>query len=90
MFDDPHYAARGMFETANVNALQSEVKLPALCPRLAHGTGGTEWAGPELGEHTQQVLSELLGMDEASIQKLHDAGVVSLPETAATTPPPAS
>jgi formyl-CoA transferase len=31
---------------------------------------------PLLGQHTSQVLHELLGMDEAQVRALHDKGVV--------------
>ncbi len=34
---------------------------------------------PILGEHTDEVLAELLGMGEAEIGRLHDAGVVAGP-----------
>ena len=33
-------------------------------------------ASPELGRHTREVLGELLGMTDAEIDKLEDAGVV--------------
>ena len=32
---------------------------------------------PRLGEHTDQLLSNLLGFDSAAIGKLHDAGIVA-------------
>ena len=32
---------------------------------------------PRLGEHTDQLLSDLLGIDSAAIGKLHDAGIVA-------------
>jgi 2-methylfumaryl-CoA isomerase len=31
---------------------------------------------PRLGEHTEQVLHELLGVDAAAYGRLHDQGVV--------------
>ena len=53
-----------------------EVTLPAMVPVL-HGTpGSTRWAGPELGEHTEQVLKEELGMDDAEIARLRDCGAI--------------
>ncbi len=36
-------------------------------------------AAPRLGEHTAQVLSELLGLDAAAFGRLHDRGVVGGP-----------
>ena len=37
-------------------------------------------AAPRLGEHTDQVLSEVVGLSEAQIGKLHDKGVVAGPQ----------
>ena len=34
---------------------------------------------PRLGEHTEQVLHELLGMPQAEFGRLHDRGIVGLP-----------
>jgi 2-methylfumaryl-CoA isomerase len=36
-------------------------------------------AAPQLGEHTDQVLGEILGLSEAAIGRLHDEGVVAGP-----------
>ena len=33
-----------------------------------------------LGDHTDEVLHEVLGLDGATIGRLHDAGVVAGPE----------
>jgi 2-methylfumaryl-CoA isomerase len=38
---------------------------------------------PILGEHTEQILAEVLGLDEREIGRLHDRGVVSGPERTA-------
>jgi 2-methylfumaryl-CoA isomerase len=35
---------------------------------------------PRLGEHTDQVLSELLGLSDAEIARMHDAGIAAGPE----------
>jgi len=37
---------------------------------------------PVLGEHTDQVLAELLGLSDTEIGRLHDAGVVAGPTVA--------
>jgi 2-methylfumaryl-CoA isomerase len=34
---------------------------------------------PQLGEHTEQVLAEVIGLSQAEIGRLHDAGVVAGP-----------
>ena len=52
----------------------SPVKLPAVTPKLSETPGGTQWIGPELGEHTEEVLSglgysreEIAGFREAKV-----------------------
>src|SRR5207248_11007736 len=36
---------------------------------------------PRLGEHTDQVLSQVLGLPDGEIARLHDAGIAAGPET---------
>ena len=38
---------------------------------------------PQLGEHTEQVLAEVLGLSGAEVGRLHDAGTVAGPGAAA-------
>ncbi|MCY7319593.1 MAG: 2-methylfumaryl-CoA isomerase, partial [Ramlibacter sp.] len=35
---------------------------------------------PRLGDHTDEVLHQVLGLDSAAIGRLHDAGVVAGPQ----------
>ncbi len=37
---------------------------------------------PLLGEHTEEVLAEVLGLDSSEIGRLHDAGTVAGPGAA--------
>jgi 2-methylfumaryl-CoA isomerase len=36
---------------------------------------------PRLGEHTDEILLDVLGLPEAEIGKLHDSGVIAGPST---------
>ena len=72
---DPHYAARGMIEQFMLSDGQG-VKLPAIVPMLSATPGGTRWLGPALGQHTDEVLTEL-GYDEARRTALRAAGTVA-------------
>lgn len=56
---DPHVAARGMVERLPVGG--RPLALPAIAPRLVDTPGRTDWAGPELGQHTAEVLRDWLG-----------------------------
>jgi 2-methylfumaryl-CoA isomerase len=48
--------------------------LPGLPWRWPNGERSTQTAAPELGEHTDAVLSEVLGMSDAEIATLRDDG----------------
>jgi crotonobetainyl-CoA:carnitine CoA-transferase CaiB-like acyl-CoA transferase len=74
MFEDPHYRARGLFETVTVG--DRELEIPAMHPKLVDTPGRTDTAGPGVGEHTVSVLSDLLGYDEAAIKSLQESNVV--------------
>lgn len=74
MVGDAHFNARGMFEEVMVGG--KPLKLPALCPRLEHGRGATQWAGPELGEHTRGVLEGLLKLSPEQVDKLAASGAI--------------
>ena len=74
MFEDEHYKARGLFETVESNG--KPLTIPALVPKLSDTPGGTRWPGPELGAHEQEVLGSLLGLSEAEIAALRDAGAI--------------
>jgi crotonobetainyl-CoA:carnitine CoA-transferase CaiB-like acyl-CoA transferase len=73
MVADPHYQARGMFEEIKIDDGEP-VTLPGISPKLSETPGGNEWVGPKLGEHTEQVLSEILG---CSPELLREQGLIS-------------
>ena len=52
------------------------LKIPAIIPKLSETPGGTEWAGPTIGEHTRQVLGEYLGLRDDDLAELADKGVI--------------
>lgn len=74
MLDDPHYQARGMFERVEIDG--KPLDIPAILPKLGRTPGGTEWAGPELGAHNQEVLQGL-GKSAEDIARLLKQGVVA-------------
>ncbi|MHB1612733.1 MAG: CaiB/BaiF CoA transferase family protein [Actinomycetes bacterium] len=76
---DPHFAARGTHERYSVAVgpgCVQEVGFPAPVARLSHAPTVHRWAGPELGEHTEDVLCGLLGYDEDRVGQLRATGVV--------------
>lgn len=74
MFEDPHFRARQLFERVEIDGRTLEI--PALFPRLADTPGATEWAGADVGSHTDEVLREVLGLDGDESATLRDAAVI--------------
>jgi crotonobetainyl-CoA:carnitine CoA-transferase CaiB-like acyl-CoA transferase len=74
MANDSHFHARGLFE--EVDADGQPLKIPAISPKLSETPGATQWAGPKVGEHTNEVLKGLLRLDDAEIQRLREEKVV--------------
>ena len=74
MMKDPHFNDRGLFEQVEING--KALKIPAILPKLDNTPGATEWAGPELGTHTDEVL-ESLGMTADQIADLKRNGVIA-------------
>ncbi|WP_024972906.1 CaiB/BaiF CoA transferase family protein [Ralstonia pickettii] len=71
---DPQYAARGMIERHTLPDGQP-IDLPGIVPKLSATPGSTRWVGPELGEHTDEVL-HALGLDAAALDSLRAEGII--------------
>jgi crotonobetainyl-CoA:carnitine CoA-transferase CaiB-like acyl-CoA transferase len=74
MVDDPHYNARGMFEEVMVGG--RPLKIPAMSPKLSGTPGGTEWPGPPVGSHNDEVLKSVLLKTDAEIEALKANGTI--------------
>jgi crotonobetainyl-CoA:carnitine CoA-transferase CaiB-like acyl-CoA transferase len=74
MMADPHFQARGMFETVQVGG--KPLKIPAIPPLLAETPGRTDAPGPKLGAHTDEVLEALLGLKADARAELRADGVI--------------
>ncbi len=76
LLEDPQLAHRGHWqevEHVHLGAVPAE----RAGFRLSESPGGFERPGPNLGEHTRDVLGGILGLDDAEIERLADAGVVA-------------
>lgn len=76
--DDPHYEQRGMRERHRVQIAGDRVEdvaFPGVVPKLSSTPGQTRWMGPELGAHTDDVLSDL-GIGEHERASLRESGVI--------------
>jgi crotonobetainyl-CoA:carnitine CoA-transferase CaiB-like acyl-CoA transferase len=74
MMRDPHFQARGLFHQVEIDG--KPLKLPALAPRLSATPGGTEWPGPAVGSHNDEIFGEFLGLSDAERQALSQEGVI--------------
>ena len=74
MFRDAQFAARGMLEQASLPD-GTPMCIPGIVPRLTETPGSTEWLGPGLGEHTDELLRGL-GFDAERIAALRAAGAI--------------
>jgi len=73
MMADPQYQARGMFEEVTVNG--KPLSIPAILPRLTRTPGFTDWPGPEVAEHRDEILRSV-GYTDAEIIALEASGDV--------------
>lgn len=69
MVNDPHFQARDMIVELDVENL-GKLKVPGIIPKLSKTPGKIRWAGPKLGEHTEEVLKEKVGLNEKQIAKM--------------------
>jgi len=74
MFKDAQFIARDMFEQVNLPGGQP-MKIPGIVPKLSDTPGSTEWLGPKLGEHTDEILAGL-GYAPQEIAALREKGAV--------------
>ncbi|GAA1717720.1 CoA transferase [Fodinicola feengrottensis] len=77
--DDPHYRARDMLVTrqVEVDGSPQPVRFPGIVPKVPGAPGEVRWLGPELGEHTDEVLAGLLGVSAERLASLRTEGVIS-------------
>jgi len=76
VFDDPQVQARGMIQSYDHPTL-GEVRYPPSPVKFSDWESPNESA-PMLGQHTVEVLTERLGLDEAEVRSLADEVVVKV------------
>ena len=72
---DPHVAARQMITEVDHPRLGS-VRMHGVVPKLSHSPGSIRSAGPEIGEHTDEVLREVLDISAERLAALRAARVI--------------
>jgi crotonobetainyl-CoA:carnitine CoA-transferase CaiB-like acyl-CoA transferase len=75
MLSDEQYAAR-----RNIVDVEDPDIVPFpmqnVVPRLSETPGKVRWTGPKLGQHNEEVFTEVLGMDEEDLDGLRERGIV--------------
>lgn len=74
IYEDEQYKARQMIEK-HVLKDGKNIDLPGIVPKLSQTPGQTRWVGPDLGEHTAEILAGL-GFDAEKIESLRADGVI--------------
>jgi formyl-CoA transferase len=72
---DEQYRARGIFETVEIEPGDS-VKIPTVLPFLSETPGGTDWIGPKLGAHNQEVYQDFLGISQSEYEDLKAGEII--------------
>src|SRR5207245_2457998 len=73
---DPHLRARGYYETVD-DPDQGPWPHDGIAWRLDRTPGGIQGPAPRFGQHTRQILRELLGLDDAAIAELYQREVAA-------------
>ena len=76
--ESEHVKVRGVVEDVWVGDKDSgwNVKMPGVFPVLEASGAKTRWAGPDLGKHTDDVLTKELGLDTEELTRLRDKGII--------------
>lgn len=73
--EDEQYKAREIFEEVEIEA-GDMVKITAVLPKLSETPGGTDWPGPKLGEHNEEIYRGFLGLSKSEFEDLQANGVI--------------
>ena len=75
MLEDPHFKAReAIVQVAHPHF--KNLKMQNATPKLSETPGRIRWPGPELGEHTEEVLGGLLKLSAKEIEALRKKGII--------------
>jgi crotonobetainyl-CoA:carnitine CoA-transferase CaiB-like acyl-CoA transferase len=70
IFGDRQFHARRNLTTMDAPDTGEQIVVPSPVPRLSETPGSIRSLGPKLGEHTDEILRELLNMSDAQIAEL--------------------
>lgn len=76
IFGNRQFHARRNLVSIDDADLGETLVVPCTLPRLSETPGEIKTLGPALGQHTDEVLEQLLGMSQSEIKRLHDTRVI--------------
>ncbi|MBK9712935.1 MAG: CoA transferase [Kouleothrix sp.] len=76
IFGDRQFHARQNLLAMDEEETGDTIIIPSVIPRLSETPGEIRHLGPKLGEHTDEVLRELLGLDQQEIAELRCKRVI--------------
>jgi succinyl-CoA:(S)-malate CoA-transferase subunit B len=76
IFGDRQYHARRNLVAIDDEQVGETIIVPNVLPRLSETPGRIDTLGPRLGQHTDEVLKDLLGLNEAEIAELRQRRVI--------------
>jgi succinyl-CoA:(S)-malate CoA-transferase subunit A len=75
IFDDEHFAARGNLAHI-LDAELGDIVVPGVVPTLSATPGRIDTLGPTLGNATDAVMRDLLGLTATELQRLHQHKII--------------
>ncbi len=75
MLEDPHYDAREAVVPVE-HPKYKNLKMQNVFPKLSETPGGIQWAGPELGQHNDEIYKGQLGMSDEELTSLKEQGII--------------
>lgn len=75
MLADAHFKAREAIVTL-IHPMLGEIPMQNVVPKLSDTPGEVRWVGPALGEHTDEVLRELLDATADDLAELRADGII--------------
>ena len=75
IFEDPQYRERENIVEVKHPRFE-KIKIPGITPKFSETPGTIRHLAPELGEHTEEILKQLLDFNDESIMHLRERGVI--------------
>jgi len=75
IFDDPHYQERELMELVDHPSTGPHF-MPGISWKMSKTPGAFRWPTPRLGEHNEEIFSELIGLKDEELDQLEAEGVI--------------